>query len=127
MKQELWHKPRLSEQAFVIADGSRPIPIYTAVSHEHKHYRWLEFTPFEVGIAQDINIFVPTFAFGRKFENGTSTDFAVEPSLALLQATWGSAFCATVDQMMHEMVSGIERKHGAPQHAHQPEQCSLSR
>jgi phospholipase A2 len=56
----------------------------------------MEFTPYECGIAQDVNLYVPTFAFGRKFNQGLSTDFAVEPSLALLQATWGSAFCATV-------------------------------
>jgi hypothetical protein len=99
----LWEHPRLSEQAATIRLGAKPIPIYTAVNHEHDHYRWVEFTPFEVGIAQDLNVFVPTWAFGRKFKEGTSTDFAIEPSLALLQATWGSAFCATVSQMFAEL------------------------
>jgi phospholipase A2 len=102
-KAEHWNHPRLSEQAARIANGSKPMPIYTAVTHEHKRYRWMEFTPWEIGMAQDINAYVPTWAFGRRFAQGCSTDFAVEPSLALLQATWGSAFCATVDQMFHEL------------------------
>lgn len=39
-KEELWNHPRLSEQAATIADGSKPMPIYTAVAHEHKRFRW---------------------------------------------------------------------------------------
>ena len=105
MKEEHWNHPRLSEQALRIADGSRPLPIYTAVAHEHKRFRWCEFTPYEIGFAQDLNLFVPSWAFGRHFTQGVSTDFAVEPSLSLLQGCWGSAFCATVDQMMHEVQS----------------------
>jgi len=105
-RPELWSHPRLSEQAASIASGSKPMPIYTAVAHEHKRYRWFDFTPWEVGCNQDINVWTPTFGFGRKYNDGVSIDHAVEPSLALLQATWGSAFCATVDQMFHELDKG---------------------
>jgi hypothetical protein len=43
--KERWGKPRLSEQAFAIVDGSKPMPIYTAVAHEHKRFRSVVFLP----------------------------------------------------------------------------------
>ena len=116
-KPEHWNLPRLSEQSHRIRDGSRPLPIYTAVCHEHKRYRWFEFTPFEVGVGQDINAYVPTWSFGRRFQHGVSVDYAIEPSLALLQGTFGSAFCATVDQMFHEMQTPEGKKEPALQRA----------
>jgi len=106
--EDLWNLPRVSEQAYQLQNGDRPLPIYSAVTtvDDTVDYRWVELTPFTAGIADDINAFVPMFAFGRRFNSqGSSVDATPEPSVALVAATCGSAFCATVDQMLQNTVN----------------------
>ncbi|KAH8888730.1 FabD/lysophospholipase-like protein [Thozetella sp. PMI_491] len=90
--------------------GEEPLPIMTAIRHERpwkdwadpehpfatddpttkEHqdakdawYQWFEITPYEVG-CDELEAFVPTWGFGRKFEEGSSIVSLPEQSLALL-------------------------------------------
>ena len=65
----LRQRTHLSDQAQRIKDGALPLPIYTAVRAENISVEnmWYEFTPYEVG-GSWLNAYVPTWAFGRKFQ-----------------------------------------------------------
>ena len=93
----------LSDQSIRIADGSLPLPIYTAISGEENEteHLWYEFTPHEVG-ASWLNAYVPTWAFGRKFKNGISTSNAPEQTLGTLMGTFGLAVGITLRRMFQE-------------------------
>jgi phospholipase A2 len=104
VKEELWSKPRLSEQTARISEGQAPLPLYTAVaSADQSKYRWVELSPHETGIRDDCNTFIPSWSFGRRFQNGVSVDGTPEPSLAMLAATVGSGFTASVDQIFQNI------------------------
>ena len=81
----------LSKSHAHIADGSLPLPIYTAVTPNVNPYEWLEFTPFEAGSSYQ-KAYIPTQYFGRKFKSGTSVNFAREQSLGYMMGVFGSAF-----------------------------------
>jgi len=102
----------LSEQAARIQSGDFPFPIYTCVRGESAAPTdscWYEFTPYEVGAAwMGSGMYVPTWAYGRKFVDGHSVDFAPEQSLGYLMGTWGSAFAARFDQMYAQVSGGIQ-------------------
>ncbi|MDR3549851.1 MAG: hypothetical protein P4L31_00415, partial [Candidatus Babeliales bacterium] len=72
-----------------------PLPIQTSIigNNTSGKYEWVEFTPFEIG-STFLNTFIPSWAFGRKFENGLSIDFTPPQSLAFCMGLWGSAMCA---------------------------------
>ncbi|KAJ1928566.1 hypothetical protein IWQ60_001941 [Tieghemiomyces parasiticus] len=74
------------------------------LSRTHK-YQWFEFTPYEVGTAEQ-GVWVPAWAFGRRFRDGTSLERRPEPSVGLYLGMFGSAFCATIAHMIDE-VKGI--------------------
>lgn len=103
-----WDK--LSSLREHIDEGQEPMPIMTAIRHERPGetwarkdrpfeepqqaagvqveppdawYQWFEMTPFEVG-CDEIQAWVPTWAFGRPFTKGRSTMQVPEQSLALL-------------------------------------------
>lgn len=84
----------LAYQSKLIEGGNCPMPIYSSVIRS-KGYQWLEFTPFEVG-SEYLNSFIPTWAFGRPFDNGRSIIFGDKYSPALpldfCLGTWASAF-----------------------------------
>ncbi len=89
----------LSDQQRTIKNGTMPFPIYTAVRAEEfssSQECWYEFTPFEVG-APWLGMYVPTWAFGRKFENGKSVDFAPEQPMPL--GLWGSAYGGNIENI----------------------------
>ena len=93
----------LSQQAKHINQGQKPYPIYTAIESFHgSNPVWYEFTPYEVGNTQ-YNLYVPTWALGRKFKNGLSTDFAPEQSPGFYYGIFGSAFAARYDLIMQEI------------------------
>lgn len=81
----------ISESHSPIADGSKPMPIYTAIHSNIQPYEWIEFTPFEVGSAF-LKSYVPTWAFGRKFKEGVSVNNAPEQTLGFYMGVFGSAF-----------------------------------
>lgn len=93
----------LSAQQEIIKNGTVPMPIYTAIRAEKlKKEEWYEFTPFEVGGAW-LGTYVPTWAFGRKFTNGVSINFAPEQSFGFLLGIFGSAFAVTIERLFEEM------------------------
>jgi len=89
--------PRLSHQRPIIIDGSQPLPIYNAmVVDPTGGTKNMELTPFEVGCSRQ-QMFVPTFALGRKFVNGLSCKPTLpEPPLWTLLATMGSSVAVDI-------------------------------
>lgn len=99
----------LSQQAERIKNGDWPFPIYTAVRASKEDYKrppWFEFTPYEIG-SSEYGAYVPTWAYGRKFENGQSLDDAPEQTLGFYLGTWGSVFAFHVQVAWDEVVSKI--------------------
>ena len=110
----------LSQQAARINDGSMPLPIYTAVRGDGKTEsqvastnKWYEFTPYEIGASWlgkaapgksvPVGIHIPSWAFGRTFDNGESTNLVAEQPFCLHMATFGSAFALDVGRAYQEM------------------------
>ncbi|WPG99744.1 cytosolic phospholipase a2 beta [Acrodontium crateriforme] len=106
--QKTWY--RWSTAREYTDTGAEPLPIITAIRHERpwkdwkdsEHpfaepdhasgdhadakdawFQWFEMTPYEVG-CDEIEAWVPTWGFGRPFEQGKSTMQLPEQSLALL-------------------------------------------
>ncbi len=93
----------LPDQVKRLEDGSWPFPIYTAVRADKKaEQNWWEITPFEVG-GSWLGWYVPTWAFGRKFNNGVSTDCATQQSMGFYLGTFGSAFAASFGRIYSEV------------------------
>lgn len=103
-KEHLKQRQTLSSQAQAVKDGNLPMPIYTAIAAEgiKSEQNWYEFTPYEVG-AHWMNAYVPSWAFGRKFKNGISTNFAPEQNFGVLMATFGLAIGITIQRLVEEL------------------------
>ncbi|CAH1769067.1 14860_t:CDS:2, partial [Entrophospora sp. SA101] len=102
---------KLSEQKRFLEGGKNPLPIYTAKEdaslienynqilknhHNQKdHYRWFEFTPFEIG-CDEFEAWIPTWSFGRKFEFQKNLERIPEQNFALLIGIFGAAPCAPI-------------------------------
>lgn len=89
-------RQRLSSQYFSVQVGNAPWPLYTAVSmakddDDKYRYHWYEFTPEEVRDLE-LGLAFPSFAFGRTFESGQSTDFAPEQSFGFQMGIFGSVY-----------------------------------
>ncbi len=89
-------RQRLSNQYFSVQMGNAPWPLYTAISmakddDDKYRYHWYEFTPEEVRDLE-LGLAFPSFAFGRTFESGQSTDFAPEQSFGFQMGIFGSAY-----------------------------------
>ncbi|CAO3643620.1 unnamed protein product [Cunninghamella blakesleeana] len=120
---------KLSAQKTYFTDGSQPMPIYCVVreeipveeqekiieksvgvddneddeDQEEPHmYQWFEFTSFEMG-SEDINAWIPMWAFGRKFENGKNVERLPEQRIDSLLGMFGSAFSASVKHFYQEI------------------------
>ncbi|KAK5660334.1 hypothetical protein OQA88_12875 [Cercophora sp. LCS_1] len=120
---------KLSSQRQHIKYGEHPLPIYTAVRHEipaldnpdpgviseeekemakkEAWFQWFEMTPYEF-FCEEFGAGIPTWAMGRKFENGH--DKPTDEGLRLpeirtpsLLGIWGSAFCATLSHYYREI------------------------
>lgn len=75
-----------------VAVGKVPMPLGTALGSDGaQKYRWFEVSPFEVG-SPELRAYIPTWALGRSFEAGVSTDYPPEQSLGYLLGIFGSAF-----------------------------------
>jgi len=90
--------PKLSQFRAKIDQGNFPMPLFTAVSVA-KGYQWLEFNPYEVGLIEK-NRYIPSWSFGRHFDKGRSTDFAPEHGIDYLMGIWGSAFTASLGEII---------------------------
>jgi phospholipase A2 len=123
---------KLSNQREYIKLGQNPLPIYTAVRHEIPHadpnspkhtpsvseeakeqakakawFQWFEITPYEV-FCEEFAAGIPTWALGRKFDNGTDVPSShgfhlPEIRMPFLMGTFGSAFCATLSHYYREI------------------------
>lgn len=99
----------LSQQTERIKNADIPYPIYTAIDAREAVSRephWFEYTPHEVG-SPYFGIYVPTWAYGRLFENGKSINFAPEQSLGSMMGTWGSAFGVHVGRAWEEISENV--------------------
>ncbi|HSC24828.1 MAG TPA: hypothetical protein VLB80_01255 [Candidatus Babeliales bacterium] len=95
----------LSDQATIIENGSYPYPIYTVTDgREHQtDPTWYEFTPHTVRNFTH-NIHIPTWAFGRTFKKGQSTNDAPEKPLGYILGTCGSAFAANIETIVKSVI-----------------------
>ncbi|ORY64917.1 acyl transferase/acyl hydrolase/lysophospholipase [Pseudomassariella vexata] len=121
---------KLSNQRDYIKYGQNPMPIYTVVRHEipvvggavtqdspseqakklakqEAWFQWFEVTPYEF-FCEEFNAGIPTWAMGRKFENGVDVPQEVgfhlpEVRMPILMGTFGSAFCATLSHYYREI------------------------
>ena len=102
----------LSHQIEKFKNGAYPYPIYTAIDGRESIVQgqtWYEFTPHTIGDHTN-NIHIPTWAYGRTFKRGESTNDAPEKPLSHLMGTWGSAFAANVEDMLHEIDTDKEHQ-----------------
>ncbi|KKQ33019.1 MAG: hypothetical protein US49_C0003G0047 [candidate division TM6 bacterium GW2011_GWF2_37_49] len=100
------HDIQLSDSQRRIKDGNLFFPIYTALQVKDSNLHCAEFTPYEFGI-DDWNMHIPIWSFGRKFVNGTSTDFATEQSLGFLMGIWGSALSGSIKNIINTAKSTL--------------------
>lgn len=105
------HITYLSEQTTRIKEAAFPYPLYCAIDgHEDagEYPDWFTFSPYEIG-----NLFtgtyIPSWALGRTFSQGISTNNAPEQSLGYLMAIWGAAFAANI----HEVLESGEASNNA--------------
>ncbi|KAI7875620.1 FabD/lysophospholipase-like protein [Lichtheimia hyalospora FSU 10163] len=104
---------KLSNQRKYIEDGSLPMPIYCVVRHDIESdpdegdvYQWFEFTPFEMG-SEEINAWIPVWAFGRKFEQGKNIERLPEQTMGIMMGVFGSAFAASLSHFYQEIRSFV--------------------
>ncbi|KAI1749868.1 acyl transferase/acyl hydrolase/lysophospholipase [Xylaria castorea] len=123
---------KLSNQREYIKYGQNPMPIYTAVRHEipdivaaatnspglaskkateiakqEGWFQWFEITPYEF-FCEEFNAGIPTWAMGRRFNNGRdvipeSGVHLPELRMPILMGIFGSAFCATLSHYYREI------------------------
>lgn len=114
--QRDWFRFSLTFKTNNLHQGSQPLPILTAVRHErpwrdwkspeeafshsnheasehrdsHAWWQWFEFSSIEFG-CDELEGWIPTWSFGRHFENGKSTQRLPERSLSLILGICTSA------------------------------------
>ncbi|KAJ8124935.1 hypothetical protein O1611_g8705 [Lasiodiplodia mahajangana] len=123
---------KLSNQREYIKYGQNPLPIYTAVRHEipdivgaapdskaapslkskevakqEGWFQWFELTPYEF-FCEEFNAGIPTWAIGRRFNNGRDVPpesgvHLPELRMPILMGIFGSAFCATLSHYYREI------------------------
>lgn len=105
------HETYLSDQAVLAQSGASFIPIYTALQADPgfptQGLGWYEYTPWEVGGAW-LGMYVPSWAYGRKFSDGKSVDDGLEKSFGFHLGLYGSAFAASLEQLYLDMESKLE-------------------
>jgi len=105
-RQRLW----FSEFRNKVRDGSWFFPLCTAIeiSQSKKNPAWFTFTPYEVGSDQ-LGLYIPTWALGRKFVRGVSAADNNPPELRLgyLMGIWGSALSGTFKQLYDNSAKNI--------------------
>ncbi|MFH0898653.1 MAG: hypothetical protein V1855_03680, partial [bacterium] len=94
-----------------ISEGQYPFPIFTAIiSNESDPYPWMEFTPLEVGSTY-LETWIPTWACGKQFKEGVSTDTRYEETFGFMLGMWGSAYAASVYDAVNVITNGITAKY----------------
>jgi len=102
------HMVYLSDQRDIIADGTFPLPVYTAVlAHRDMPNHWFEYTPYEVG-SRWLGAYMPAWAYGRKCKRGESKSSAPEQSLGYMMGTFGSAIAASAEEAYDKAIKHME-------------------
>ena len=110
---------KLSSQMSVLSNDQYPIPIYSTVNGDKERYtHWYAFTPWEISLEPSkpnaIGFSIPSWAFGRPFENGISTAITPEKSLGFNLGVFGSAFATDLitgyQKLYEKKVIGYYRK-----------------
>ncbi|MGA9530897.1 MAG: hypothetical protein WBQ73_03360 [Candidatus Babeliales bacterium] len=101
----------LSDQVHMIKNADRPFPLYAAINpimhNGNPSAIWLEFNPYEIGSA-GLHCFIPSWAYGRTFSNGASTNYDPEQPLGAHLGTFGSAFCASLYNVYEHLSADIK-------------------
>lgn len=104
---DLKQRMTLSSQMEKVRSMQIPFPIYTAIAAESlaSESLWYEFTPLEVGASWigPQGLYVPSWAFGRRFKNGTSVNAAPEQNFGVLMGTFGLAIGITLNRLIQEV------------------------
>lgn len=94
-----------------VLKGKLPIPLYTAVLVKDGQYSgWMEYTPFEIGSRDALKSFVPAWAFGRTFKEGTSSNSIAPQPLSFGMGIWGSAMTASIKDALEDVSKGVSQK-----------------
>ncbi|CAH2312739.1 cytosolic phospholipase A2 isoform X1 [Pelobates cultripes] len=117
---------KLSHMHSKINEGQCPMPLFTCLHvkpdvSELMFADWVEFTPYEIGMAK-YGTFMPPDRFGSKFFMGTVIKKYEENPLHFLMGVWGSAFSIlfnrvlgvsnhNTDITMEEELENIKPKH----------------
>ncbi len=106
------YQQHLSNQWSMIQDGSKPFPLYAAVSmHKQEDsnylYNWYEFNPVEVRNLE-IDLSIPAHAFNSIFEAGVAKEIAPEQSLGFLMGIFGSAYSVNIKDIDRKFFSAIQ-------------------
>jgi hypothetical protein len=111
-KGALKQRMTLSGQMEKVRALQVPFPIYTAIAAESiaSESLWYEFNPIEIGAPWigSKGLYVPSWAYGRRFKNGTSVNFAPEQNFGVLMGTFGLAIGVTISRIIQEV--GIKEK-----------------
>ncbi|GAA6010939.1 hypothetical protein JCM10207_004001 [Rhodosporidiobolus poonsookiae] len=121
---------KTSSQRSLLDLGAHPLPIYTSVRHDlpspseisaseaagesraelaaRGSYTHFELTPYEVG-SDALGAWIPTWALGRLFDAGRSTERVPELGLPVLSGIYASAFCATLFAYFREVQPMLAR------------------
>ena len=120
---------RLSKQKTKLISGAKPLPIYTSIIIPPKlsldnidskllarekltlnNYKWVEYTPWYVGLPELNDSYFSTEFFGSKFDSNFIPTESVEPSLALLLGIFGSAFSASINYLLKDLPEKLKRE-----------------
>ena len=120
---------RLSKQKTKLISGDKPLPIYTSIIIPPKlsldnidskllarekltlnNYKWVEYTPWYVGLPELNDSYFSTEFFGSKFDSNFKPSESVEPSLALLLGIFGSAFSASINYLLKDLPEKLKRE-----------------
>jgi phospholipase A2 len=100
-------KVHLSSLQDAARSGKYPFPLFTSSIAGVTPYEWMEYSPFEIG-SDFLKSWIPTEAFGKKFDNGTTTDASPEQTLGFMLGLFGSAYAANIRDVFVNALPIIE-------------------
>ena len=100
---------QISQQKERLKDGAFPFPLYSLSSGSiiQRVSWWYEVNPLETSGYQ-LNMSIPTFSCGRRFDDGETKDFSPELSLPFFMGACGSGFTVKIYQLHDYLFSGLE-------------------
>lgn len=104
----IFHTGLQTQQQFV-AQGQRPYPIYTAIVPHTADtaFDWLTFSPYEVA-CDAYTSGVPSWAFCRAYEKGTSTNRAPHLPLCFCIGLFGSAISVSFEEFYNLVLISLK-------------------